>query len=381
MPRPDHASALSAIYATVAQPEIWPSTLNVLADHVGAAGGMMAYQNFAGPGSFLKVARLREDLTELYVRCYADNDYARAMLRRPSGRTVFGGELADHERMRRTAFYADILAPQKVEEIILVGHPALISKTTSGGFCFTLDTNQTEDRVAIAGRFQRLAPHLARAFDLSLELGRKLQAAWGLTALLGALPGAAVLIDRRGRVRQANEKAEALLARRDGLSLDREGHLSAVDGRENRDLVHLLKSVISVASGLEAGADVDAPRTASRITRRPPAAPLIVTATPLPPPAFSAWEALDSGARVLLRIVDPDESLDRSARVLRESAGLTATEARVAALVAEGRTTPEVAALLRLAPATVRTHLSHCFDKTGSRSQVALTRLLAMLAG
>lgn len=379
MPRPSHASAIGAIYATVSQPDSWPGTIELLADHVGAAGGMMAYHNLARPGAggFLKVARLREDLTDLYLRDYAENVLARGMMKVPCGKVVLGRDIADPDRLRRSAFHADILAPQKIEENVLVGHPALISRTTSGGFSFTLDAAQAEDRLAVVERFQRLAPHLARAFDLSLELGRKFEAARGLTALLDALPGAALLIDRHGRVTQANEKAEVLLSRRAGLSVDHFGHLAAIDSRENRDLAQVLKTAVSVTTGDGS----DAMRLALRVTRPPPAASLVVVATPLPPPAFAAWEALDPGARALVRIVDPEDSLERPARLLRAAAGLTATEARVAALVAEGRATPEVAAILKLSPTTVRTHLARCFDKTGSRSQVALARLLSLLAG
>jgi DNA-binding CsgD family transcriptional regulator len=54
--------------------------------------------------------------------------------------------------------------------------------------------------------------------------------------------------------------------------------------------------------------------------------------------------------------------------------GLTSAERRVAALVAEGRTNREVAAVLFVGERTVETHLSHVYAKLGVRSRAELAR-------
>jgi len=54
--------------------------------------------------------------------------------------------------------------------------------------------------------------------------------------------------------------------------------------------------------------------------------------------------------------------------------GLTLTEDRIVALVAEGRTNKEVAAALYLSPKTVEAHLRSVFRKLGVRSRTALAR-------
>lgn len=58
----------------------------------------------------------------------------------------------------------------------------------------------------------------------------------------------------------------------------------------------------------------------------------------------------------------------------RAGPGLTTTEGRIAALVAEGRTNREVAAALYLSPKTVEAHLRSAFRKFGVRSRTALAR-------
>jgi DNA-binding CsgD family transcriptional regulator len=55
--------------------------------------------------------------------------------------------------------------------------------------------------------------------------------------------------------------------------------------------------------------------------------------------------------------------------------GLSPSEARVASLVAEGRTNREIAAALFLGEATVASHLSHIYAKLGIRSRTELARL------
>ncbi len=63
-----------------------------------------------------------------------------------------------------------------------------------------------------------------------------------------------------------------------------------------------------------------------------------------------------------------------------KAGGLTATEAQVAALVAEGRTNKEVAAALFVTASTVEAHLSGVYRKLGVRSRTELARALKRTA-
>ena len=55
-------------------------------------------------------------------------------------------------------------------------------------------------------------------------------------------------------------------------------------------------------------------------------------------------------------------------------ASLTATEARIAALVRDGLTNREIGTRLFVSPRTVQTHVSHILQKTGLRSRVEIAR-------
>jgi DNA-binding CsgD family transcriptional regulator len=56
---------------------------------------------------------------------------------------------------------------------------------------------------------------------------------------------------------------------------------------------------------------------------------------------------------------------------------LTPAEARIFELICDGRTQADIAALLGIAPSTVKTHLLRVFEKIGCRRQVDLVKLAA----
>jgi DNA-binding CsgD family transcriptional regulator len=62
--------------------------------------------------------------------------------------------------------------------------------------------------------------------------------------------------------------------------------------------------------------------------------------------------------------------------VIQQDYGLTRMEAVVALQLLNNQGLKAVAAHLGIAPTTVRTHLTAVFDKTGTRRQVDLVRLL-----
>jgi DNA-binding CsgD family transcriptional regulator len=60
--------------------------------------------------------------------------------------------------------------------------------------------------------------------------------------------------------------------------------------------------------------------------------------------------------------------------------GLTPAEARIFEMVAAGDTRTEIADRLGLAVSTVKSHLLHVFEKTGSKRQADLVKLAASLS-
>lgn len=82
----------------------------------------------------------------------------------------------------------------------------------------------------------------------------------------------------------------------------------------------------------------------------------------------------------LLTVVRRDRPQGLSGTQLRECFGLTPAEARLASLIATGRSPDRAAIALGVSVSTVRWHLKRVFAKTGTAGQSELTALLQSLA-
>ena len=103
--------------------------------------------------------------------------------------------------------------------------------------------------------------------------------------------------------------------------------------------------------------------------------------------ATAALDAALAGYQRIGAVTDRDRALARTRALgIRRSsrephrdadhgwAALTATEARIAALVRDGLTNREIGTRLFVSPRTVQTHVSHILQKTGLRSRVEIAR-------
>jgi DNA-binding CsgD family transcriptional regulator len=87
-----------------------------------------------------------------------------------------------------------------------------------------------------------------------------------------------------------------------------------------------------------------------------------------------------AGAAYAIFVVAPGRPPIPSVRALRETFGLTSMEASVALALARGASLRQVAADNQVGVVTVRTHVAHLFEKTGTARQAELVRLILSLA-
>lgn len=205
--------------------------------------------------------------------------------------------------------------------------------------------------------------HVGPGLTREIRVFEKHQGRWKI-ALLGYLDtnsGAAGLalihIDRGGQVLWLSEAAKALLADDDDLVI-RNGRLRVRDSRTDKRL----QAAIHWAAGLDDG-----------LVSRRGALPVVQEAAEgLPTRVW--WVTVQSG--IILVSLDgqqiAEDRLDMAAVVY----GLSPTQKRLARLVAEGKSLPEIAEALGVTASTARTHLQRIFDKTGIHNQPALVRAL-----
>ena len=186
---------LDLIYGAVADPDRWPEVLACVSDHVGAVGGMLVYN--APPGSSenqnkIILGRLDDEYTATFHKHHVWNAWTLAIRDVPFGRAVMCGSLVERPIVHKTAFYADILKPQGIADMLCVSHHAMVVDGGVGGIGFGVPPHETDNADENVRRLQRLTPHLGRALDATLKLGRLADGTRQLARVLQLMPNPAL---------------------------------------------------------------------------------------------------------------------------------------------------------------------------------------------
>ncbi len=199
------------------------------------------------------------------------------------------------------------------------------------------------------GLLQSVLPHFQRAIQLADMLDQLKASVAASAAVLDMIAVGVVIFDEYGERALTNEAARRIF-----------------DG-DAAILRHLSTEVMRDASR---GANDHAPE-ARVLNLSGQGQPLLAV----------IWDSADEclyQRHKLAFLIDPalahNISIDQGA--LQRLYGLTSTEARVAALLAKGGSVAEIADRLGNTAYTIRTHLRHIFEKTGTARQVDLVHLL-----
>jgi DNA-binding CsgD family transcriptional regulator len=216
-------------------------------------------------------------------------------------------------------------------------------------------------------RFAALYHHLERALAIGLRLG-SLGAIQQCTAeLLDRHPAAVLFLDEHKRIVYANRNAETLRSNGDGIELRAAG-IVLLRRQDNDKLQRLIARALSpvVSSG-------DPPGGVMRVLRPSGRRPFTLVVAPVSGryPALSTLRPA-----VCLMISDPHSQRPLPNHILRASFALTEAEARLAALLAAGEELRAAAAKLGITYGTARARLAEIFQKTETRRQGELIKLL-----
>jgi DNA-binding CsgD family transcriptional regulator len=210
-----------------------------------------------------------------------------------------------------------------------------------------------------------LIPHLQRAVQLQLRLAGVDGPPTGSAEILNRLLQGVLLVDAGARVIFANRAAERMLRAGGGLFLGRDG-LRAGTPAETR----LLRQTI--ADCAEPRDELGGAGGRVRLSRED-RAPLTVLV--IPHRARLAWIDIVR-PRAIVFITDPEEAAVVRRESLRQDFGLTPAEAGFTREVLKADGLQAAADRLGISLTTARTHLAHVFDKTGTRRQAELVRLI-----
>jgi len=172
----------------------------------------------------------------------------------------------------------------------------------------------------------------------------------------------AMLVASEGQPRAANQKALAILEKKDGIGLAKTGLVTDM-ASDTRLLHKLLQDAIAFP---ESGEPKESPFALQRRTAR---TSLIVRV--VPGPGLGCWRDRNSRT-ALLKLYDRDLGVIVDEHALSSLYGLTRGEAGLAARLVQGKSLEEASAELFISTHTARTHLKRIFMKTDTHRQTEL---------
>jgi DNA-binding CsgD family transcriptional regulator len=273
-------------------------------------------------------------------------------------KVVTDQDILTPEQMRSVGLYAESLLPHGLQWFAVIGFfagPALwglsIQRTIREG------PFETNDKIALA----QLARPLTETATLSKAVGKAVLL--GVTNALAQVQQPALALNSLGFVLDTNSAAEQMFD--DEVRVC--NHRLLVGDKVARSALN------DLADQLQATPDTATLPVSPIIVRRRTKRPLLIRILPVDGAARSPF----LGARALLVFSDSESASAPRPQLLAQIFGLSRSEAKLAAIVAAGRSPQEAAEELGIARETARNQLKAVFAKTGTHRQGELIALLS----
>jgi DNA-binding CsgD family transcriptional regulator len=344
---------IGAVYDAALDVELWPCALEQFVRTFGSTSAHLSQDNLTSTAGKLVSYGFDPSFSALYAQYYA----ARNVLWKSIVRRSLAGVLTDRlvmarEELERSEFYNEFLQPQGGEEMLC------FVEAPHRGVCTSLVLMREQRRGIWGARDMKalatVTPHFNRALGINRQLGDLRMIGDVADEALYRLDCGVVLVDSGASVLFANRVAERLF--HDGLRLER----TRLAAQRPGDTAALRRAIDDTAQS-------NVGRTV--VIEREERAPLIIVAAPM-----AAHRAPTPG--VILFVRDMEAPATSSLSSFASHFGLTTAEASAAAELAKADGVNAAAARLGVSRATVRTHLNHIFQKTGTRRQAELVRLM-----
>jgi DNA-binding CsgD family transcriptional regulator len=359
---------VGAIYDAAVDAARWPEVLNRIGDAVGGPEVIFGVYDPTTGLSNLLAPRIDPVL----VNCLPDWAPRNPLLplgvgQRP-GKVFTVGNFITAEQFTRTEFYNEWWLPAGYDTEPLTTN-LLVEGDATGIFTSHGSLHRAPFGSDQKRLFSVLAQHLVRAVALQRRLYHLTFASESALDGFDQLQQGFLLVDAEARPVFANRIAQALLDSGDAMRLEA-GALSSSDQDSGRALRRMISSC-AAATSLTTGGDIALPRTTGRL-------PLNVLVTPVSREMVVAalpWTISRRPVAIVL-VSDPETEIRTRLDSLQQRFGLTPAEATFALEIVKGDGRQAAADRLGIAVGTARTHLTNIFDKTGTKRQAELVRLL-----
>ncbi len=307
------------------------------------------------------------DLEREYFDVYYPRDERVPLVRQlPDGQSAHISDLYTKEELRTSVVYNEFLYRAHAQNCISY---RLDGPMGSSIAWFIHDPLVSDDwSSAQLDLIRRLLPHIRQYVRVRQSLVGAGALGASLTGLLDSIGVGVIQLDRRGRILEMNDHARDLLRSGDGL-FDERGFLFARRPEDDTQLQRLLKRALPPLrfQGV----------SGSTTVRRASDFPLMLHVNPLGGQErdFRVWPVA-----ALVLVVGLASRLRIDPAVAESVLGLTKMQSRVAVLLAEGMSVPEIAAAMERKPSTIRTHVKNMSAKHGLSRQAELVGLVLQLA-
>jgi DNA-binding CsgD family transcriptional regulator/PAS domain-containing protein len=362
-----YSELLATLHSTPLDPAHWERFLQQVCTYTDSVHGFFTCSSsnvgtqvmgHGGSGDMAGAQRL-------YNKSYYNTDPFRlAVLQSTRLGIIDGDELVSDAELLQSPFYKKVLEPSGLRYLTIMSMSATPRRMEAVSVWRGPEQGRMDEEKR---EFLRcLMPHVQIALDVRQRLRNSERLAQSVQTLLDRTWSAAFLVTRQGRVLHFNQPARDVLAASVGVEI-RKGRLCASERLDDAQLQALLQPQRGDRRLAKGGA--------MRLHRRDGSGrPLHVIATPI----ATSELAVETNAMMVL-MTDPDAQICYSDSVLKGLYGLTHAETEVANAYLTGYTSEEVALLRGVSLSTVRSQLKVLLQKTGTRRQSDLLRLLMTL--
>lgn len=365
---------IGQVYDCAVQPELWPQTLYGIRQSLDLA--FLQIVSVDGErlrqGEAVQTLAFRTLFARGWIKDFAPHfnsipgghDWIQADIDAPSSQMQFISE----DKFKKTEFYRSWIEPKGLRDSCatpLVKRDHLICALTASGSAerHLFDDHDREI-------FRLLSPHIRRSLmigDMLDEGNFKLSL---YRDLLDRITTGVMIVTHGAKLVYANGAAEKLLSEGRNIRV-RSGQLQA--------------AYAAFAGGLRSALDRACSEDDTHIGNFGNGIPLPGEGVPtavcyvLPLGLSDHRRSLGPGHAAVF-ISAAGANVPPSLETLSALSGLTAREARIALMISDGSTPTEAAGTLGVSMNTMRSHLSHIFNKTGVNSQPSLVRFVNSLS-
>jgi DNA-binding CsgD family transcriptional regulator len=357
------------VYDAALDPASWPTALERTCRYVDGVAAILLSQDSAQKSAQFHFSWGDDpDYAQSYQDTYVKTNplLLPMVLSAKTGDVVADSDLISIDEFRATRFYQEWAQPQGYLDAV-----SATLETSATGYTAVAVARHERDGLVddeMKRRMRLLSPHFRRAATIGRVIEVHRVEAATLCDALDGLSAGMFLLDAVGRIVHANVRGHTMLAEA-AVIKETGGRLSATDPQGDKTLGEVLAA--ADAGGVAVGMKSIAIPLLARDRQRWAAHVLPLTSGA----RRQAGLSYSAVAAVFVRKAALD--LSSPLQTISDLYDLTPAERRVLIAIADIGGVPQAAPALGISETTVKTHLRRLYEKTGTRRQADLVKLLA----